>query len=176
MAGFVNVDKYGAPDVKCDLEVFPWPWETSSVDEVLLHHSLEHMGQSTETFTGIMKELYRVCANGAIVHIAVPHPRHDSFLDDPTHVRVITPELMGCFSKAINLQAQKDGAANSPLAMYHDVDFAVQGATFTLDEPYDSEHKSGKLGKDQLSRLMRLCNNVAKEWRIDLRVIKENNK
>lgn len=24
--GYVNVDKFGDPDVRHDLEVFPWPW------------------------------------------------------------------------------------------------------------------------------------------------------
>jgi hypothetical protein len=169
---FVNVDKYGTPDVLCDLEVFPWPWEENSVDEVLMYHSLEHMGQKTETFIGIMKELYRVCSNGTIIHIAVPHPRHDSFIDDATHVRIITPELLGCFSKRINLLAQKDGSPNSPLALYHNVDFDIAGVAYALEEPYDSEYRAGKLDNAGVMVLMKKYNNVAREWRIELRVVK----
>jgi len=41
--GFVNVDKLGEPDLKCDLEVFPWPWPENSVSEILLIHVLEHL-------------------------------------------------------------------------------------------------------------------------------------
>ena len=37
-----------------------------------------------------MKELYRISCDQANIHISVPHPRHDDFLADPTHVRPIT--------------------------------------------------------------------------------------
>lgn len=173
MTGFLSVDKYGSPDLKCDLEVFPWPWATDSVDEVLMSHSLEHMGERVDTFIGIMKELYRVCSHGAIVHIAVPHPRHDNFLNDPTHVRAITPELLGCFCKKFCLQAQNIKSANSTLALYHGVDFEIEGATYTLDEPYASDYRAGRIDNDAVQSLMKKFNNVAAEWRIDLRVIKE---
>lgn len=170
--GLINVDKHGSPDVKWDLEVFPWPWPDDSVDEVLFHHSLEHMGERIETFIGIMKELYRVCSHGAIVHIAVPHPRHDNFIDDPTHVRVITPELLGCFCKRFCLQSQAIKAANSPLALYHGVDFEIEGVTYTLDEPYAAEYRAGKINNADVQQLMKKYNNVSAEWRINLRVIK----
>src|SRR5438128_1961143 len=81
--GYINVDKSGSPDLKWDLEQFPWPWEDSSVDEIQLIRVLEHLGESTATFFKIIQELYRVCKNGAIIDIAVPHPRHDDFLGDP---------------------------------------------------------------------------------------------
>ena len=48
LSGYINVDKYGAPDVKYDLEVFPWPWEDSVVSEIVMIHVLEHLGQLTD--------------------------------------------------------------------------------------------------------------------------------
>lgn len=173
VTGFLNVDKHGSPDMQCDLEVFPWPWATDSVDEILMHHSLEHMGESTDTFIGVMKELYRVCCHGAIVHIAVPHPRHDSFLDDPTHVRAITPELLGGFSKRLNRQSLKTKSANTTLALYHDVDFEIEGISYALDEPYATDFRAGRINNEEVQKLMRKFNNVAAEWRMNLRVIKE---
>jgi predicted SAM-dependent methyltransferase len=92
-AGYCNVDKYGEPDLRWDLERFPWPWADDSVEEVAMSHSLEHIGQSAETFIGVIKELYRVCRDQAKIVLRVPHPRHDNFLNDPTHLRAITPEL-----------------------------------------------------------------------------------
>lgn len=173
MAGFVNVDKVGDPDVKCDLEVFPWPWADDSIEEVLFHHSLEHMGSDADVFIGIMRELYRVCRTGAVVNIAVPHPRHDDFINDPTHVRAITPHLLACFSKAFCLQAKKEKASNSPLAIHYGVDFSIAGASYTLAEPYDTQLKQRVISEKEVTTLMSKYNNVAKEWRIQLRVIKE---
>ena len=89
LAGWINVDKFetAATDLIFDMEVFPWPSPDDSVDEVLMAHVLEHLGAQTSVYLGIIKELYRVCRDGAKIKIAVPHPRHDNFLSDPTHAR-----------------------------------------------------------------------------------------
>jgi hypothetical protein len=42
-----------------------------------------------------MKELYRISKNNCEILIKVPHPYHYAYLSDPTHVRPITPELLG---------------------------------------------------------------------------------
>src|SRR5689334_5980472 len=70
--GFVNVDKFGSPDVRHDLEKFPWPWPDNSACEIVMNHVLEHLGQQTDVFLAIVKELYRVCMNGAILRVNVP--------------------------------------------------------------------------------------------------------
>ena len=36
--GFINVDKFGTPDINHYLESFPWPWESNSVSEIVLIH------------------------------------------------------------------------------------------------------------------------------------------
>src|ERR1051325_5898267 len=89
LEGFVNVDKYrtDATDLVLDLETTPWPWPSDCAEEVRFIHSLEHMGHDTEVCLGIMRELYRVCADGAKIVIHAPHPRCDDYLGDPTHVR-----------------------------------------------------------------------------------------
>jgi predicted SAM-dependent methyltransferase len=172
LPGYINVDKFGSPDVQCDLEQFPWPWGTGSVDEIVLHHVLEHLGQSTDTFIGIVKELYRVCKNGSLIRISVPHPRHDSFLDDPTHVRVITPGVLGLFSRKNNLEWKAMNAANSTLALYHDVDFQIENTQWILTEPYFSELNQGRLTQQQVAEMFNKYNNVVSEIRIDWRAIK----
>jgi len=172
LPGYINVDKFGSPDIHCDLEQFPWPWETGSVDEIVLHHVLEHLGQSTDTFIGIIKELHRVCKNGSLIRISVPHPRHDSFLDDPTHVRVITPGVLGLFSRKNNLEWKALNAANSTLALYHDVDFHIENTQWVLAEPYFSELSQGRLTQQQVAEMFNKYNNVVSEIRIDWRAIK----
>jgi hypothetical protein len=170
--GWVNVDKFGTPDQMFDLETFPWPWADSSVEEILLSHVLEHLGQTPQTFIAIMRELYRVCRDGATLSIRVPHPRHDNFLTDPTHVRPVTAATMEMFSRRANLEWQRIGAANTPLALHHDVDFELVSNHSELDEPYRSLYREGKISTEELQKLDRTLNNVVLEIAMTLRVKK----
>lgn len=172
--GFFNVDLSPEcnPDMVCDLEKFPWPWENDSVNEVVFNHCLEHLGGDPKVFLGIMKELYRVCQAGAVVWINVPHPRHDNFINDPTHVRVITPTLLTLFDKERNDEWKKRRAANSPLAHYLGVDFTLAAYNVVLAEPYAQQHREKKLQPEDLQIILRERNNIATEFRIKLVVRK----
>ncbi len=174
LAGYVNVDSAPAckPDLVWDLDVTPWPWKTSTITEVVLFHALEHMGATSEGFFKIMQELYRVCDANAIIKITVPHPRHDNFIGDPTHVRAITPQLMTLFSRANCDLWKSQGASNTPLAHYLDVDFETLRAEVKLDEPYASALTNGQLQPNDAAVLLRERNNIATEFVIDLRVVK----
>jgi hypothetical protein len=172
--GYVNVDAAAAcrPDEVVDLEVTPWPWPDGCADEVRFIHSLEHMGQSPGVFLAMMTELYRICAPDASVVIHVPHPRHDNFLNDPTHVRVITPELLGLFDREANEAWRAAGAANTPLALYTGVDFKVATYQTLLAEPFRTQFRNGELGQPEIAEAIRARNNVIEEWRITLLVRK----
>jgi hypothetical protein len=175
LAGYINVDSAPEcqPDLVCNLDHTPWPWQDSSVAQVVLFHALEHMGATSSGFFALMQELYRVCQPGAIVKITVPHPRHDNFLNDPTHVRAITPTLLGLFSRANCDMWQAQGASNTPLAHYLNVDFEVVRAEVKLDEPYASALANGQLKAEDAGMLLRERNNIATEFGIDLRVNKQ---
>ena len=125
---YLNVDKFDKfnPDIVHDLETFPFPFEDNSVDKIILSHVLEHIGQHPDTFNSIMKELFRICKNGSILDITVPHPRHDDFLSDPTHVRPITVGTLALYDKKKNEQWIQDKVANSPLALIHNVNFEIK--------------------------------------------------
>lgn len=172
LPGFVNVDKFGDPDVRHDLEVFPWPWETSSVGEVVLSHVLEHLGQTTDVYLGVIRELYRVCAPDATIHVVVPHPRHDDFLTDPTHVRAVTPGGLAMFSKRLNRVWQEGGFSNTTLGLYLDVDLEIMGVTPVYDEPWASRLAAGEIDQAELDRAARMYNNVVKQYAMGLRVVK----
>jgi predicted SAM-dependent methyltransferase len=169
---WTNVDKYGEPDLQCDLEVFPWPWEDSSVSEITLNHVLEHLGQMSDVYLGIIKELYRICKNGAVVHIASPHPRHDDFISDPTHVRIVTPESFSLFSKKNNHRWIKDKFSNSPLGIYLDVDFEIVKLTQTLDPVWYEKYRKKEISGPELELAAKKYNNVIKEFRMDIKTIK----
>ena len=174
MDGWVNVDKFDAcsPDLVWDLEQTPWPFEDNSVDEVLLNHSLEHLGADADCFLAIIQELYRVCHGGAVVQINVPHPRHDDFMNDPTHVRIVTPALMALFSKRQCQIWRDENASNSPFAVYLDVDFEVRHTDMPLDPRFAKAFGSGELTEDQLMELAKSQNNVVSEYRMTVEVLK----
>jgi predicted SAM-dependent methyltransferase len=168
--GYINVDLSPEchPDIVCDLESLPWPWDDDSVDHVVFYHSLEHLGQNSRTFLGMMKELYRVCKNGARIQINVPHPRHDDFINDPTHVRIITPQMLTLFDREANDEFKRMGASNTPLAHYLGVDFFVESKTLALCEPYATQYAKKQLADADIELMLREWNNVANEFRIVL--------
>ena len=174
LEGFVNVDKFAncEPDEVADLEDFPWPWADDSVDEVVMSHVLEHLGQETEVYFEIIKELYRICVDGAEVRITVPHPRHDDFINDPTHVRPVTVEALAMFSKKACDEFVAQKAANSPLAHILGVDLEMEDMKFTLEQPWLQKVQSGEMGDTELLLAIRQHNNVIKETSVRLKVRK----
>jgi len=174
MDGYVNVDKfdYGKPDIVMDLEQTPWQFSDNSVDEIMLNHTLEHLGKDAHTFFAIIKEMYRICKNNALIEITVPHPRHDHFINDPTHVRIVTPALMGLFSKKNCLHWKQIGAPNSPLALYLDVDFQIESSVVNIEKKYLEEMNIGKLSREELFEMMDKFNNIASSYKIIMRPIK----
>src|SRR4051794_18215857 len=104
--GFVNVDADALckPDVQHDLEKTPWPFEDDSVDMFYACHVLEHLGGTARDWLAIWKEIWRVAKPDAMIEIYVPHPRHNNFLIDPTHVRPIFPETIAMFDQMRNIR------------------------------------------------------------------------
>lgn len=172
--GFVNCDMQAAcnPDRIVDLESLPWPFDDNCAEEVVLSHVLEHLGESAKVYLAIIRELYRICRADATVRIAVPHPRHDDFLIDPTHVRPILPEQFHMFSKKQNLEWRAQGFANTPLADYLDVDFEVEDVQWVPDDRWVARLRSGEIKSDKLAEMAQHQNNILREARITLRVRK----
>jgi predicted SAM-dependent methyltransferase len=70
--GWVNVDgnKSVKSDILCDMSE-GLPFDNDSVDRVLLSHVIEHIPH--HKVWEFFDELYRVCKDGAVVEIFVPH-------------------------------------------------------------------------------------------------------
>lgn len=66
--GYVNVDFYGEPDVRHDLNLAPYPWADNSVDGIEYWHALEHLDDWWTSFT----ECARILKPGGFLHIRVP--------------------------------------------------------------------------------------------------------
>ena len=69
-------------DVRHDLNVFPWPLDDNTFEEVVANDVVEHLQDVIRT----MEEIHRVCRPGAVVRITVPHFSCANAYTDPTHV------------------------------------------------------------------------------------------
>ncbi len=85
--GFVGVDiaPRESVDLVADLRR-GLPFAESSVTELRAIHLFEHISDTA----GLMGEVYRACAPGALVTIEVPYARSDGAFADPTHVSLFT--------------------------------------------------------------------------------------
>jgi hypothetical protein len=172
LEGYVNVDRHGEPDLRHDLEVVPWPWPTDSASEVVLKHVLEHLGRDPVVYLEIMKELYRVCEDGATIRITVPHHRHEFFFNDPTHVRAVTAEGMALFSQRLNLRWIAQGFSHSPLGLYLGIDFEVIEVKLEPSELWFRLHPQLPVDMESLLQQSTLYNNLIEEVQITIRPVK----
>ncbi len=175
LPGYINVDKYGSPDIKHDLESLPWPWETNSVSDIVLIHVLEHLGKDVEIYFGIFKEMYRICNHGAKIKIIVPHFRHQFFYDDPTHVRVVTPLGLQLFSQRLNKLWAEKGAANSPLGLYLDINFELRQTIIKPSEDWFRLHPDKNVDVKLLQQEANIYNNLIEQYDMLIEVIKNSN-
>lgn len=171
---FVNVDKFDfyKPNIVHDLEVFPYPFQDNSVDEIILSHVLEHIGQIPDVFNEIIKELYRICKNGSSINITVPHPRHDDFISDPTHVRPITLRTLSMYDQKLNKIWEEKNASNTPLGLIHNVNFQILSVNYVLDQRYQKLLNEKKITENDLKEYSEKYNNVIKEINLIWKVIK----
>ena len=167
--GYVNIDSDAGsnPDYVLNIEKDRLPFEDSSVDSVYAHHILEHLGDG---FFHCIQELYRVCKHGTIIDVKVPHPRHDTFLIDPTHKRPIYPHTLDMFSKTRNKRDLDAGSPETPIGYIYDVDLVVVDHTFVLDDYWMPKFQS--FTEEQCEHAARSFNNVILEIGIKLMVNK----
>lgn len=114
--GFIGVDKVktSTTDIVHDLEIFPWPFEDNSVDEVICSHYVEH----TKDLIKFMDELYRIMKKPYInekgeevkskVTIVAPYYSSIRCWQDPTHVRAISEFSFLYFNKIWREQNKLD--------------------------------------------------------------------
>lgn len=164
----IDYDKSTNPDYALDVEKDNLPFEDGTVDAVVAHHILEHLG---EGYFHCLKELYRVCKHGAIIDIRVPHPRHDTFLADPTHRRPITIMGLQLFSKKQNKIFREQKFASSRLADYFNVDFEILEFNYIPDQ--NAILNLPKMNEFEIEKYVDQHNNLILEIHVKLIVIKD---
>lgn len=173
LPGFVNVDGDALcePDVVANLEE-RWPFEDNSVEYIVANHVLEHLGETTAKWMGLWKEIWRVCKNDARMEIRVPHPRHENFITDPTHVRVILPGTIAMFDQSRNIRDLENHGQETKLGLMNGIDLEVTKAGYDLMEPWKSAVQSGKMSDDDVQRDLLILNNVCSQIIMEVKIVK----
>lgn len=95
--GFFGVDITPGENVDAvvDLEQFPWPIESDSVEEIFCSHYVEH----TSDLIKFMDEVYRILKPGGKIKIIAPYYNSIRCWQDPTHKRAISEATFFYFNK-----------------------------------------------------------------------------
>lgn len=130
----VNTDLYqeSGADLVFDLSKSEWPLKANSVSFVLCHSVLEHLSGDISIF---FKELYRVMAPDGLIEFVLPHPRHDWFFQDPTHVRPMLPISFEHFDREKSIQWYLSSTSHTPLALYWNIDFKIISVDQRVADP-----------------------------------------
>ena len=170
--GFLNVDsdELTNPDFLVNLNKDKLPFEDNSVEEIKAHHILEHIGDG---FLSLMQEIYRVCKDGAIIDIEVPHHRHENYYGDPTHVRPITVEMFKKFSKKYNRWHIETFGSASGFGLTLNVDFEVLEFDYIIENRYLPLVEQGRF--EEIQEISERFNNVYSDTKIKLVVVKDGN-
>ena len=115
----VNVDLVAAtgPDLVHDLDVHPWPLPDGHFREVLAYDVVEHLDDVVRA----MEEIHRVCADGAVVKITVPHYSCANAFTDPTHRHYFSVRSFDYFTGAneFGFYTDRKFRAKSALIVFH---------------------------------------------------------
>jgi SAM-dependent methyltransferase len=110
-------------DAVIDLEQYPWPIESSSAEDIVCNHYIEHVTDLMQ----FMNEVYRILKPGGKVKFVAPYYTSMRCWQDPTHKRAI--------SEATFLYYNKEWRTNNKLDHYPidcDFDYCVSPETLVL--------------------------------------------
>jgi len=117
--GYVNVDNWGNPDVRADLNSFPYPWDDNSVDGVVMYHVLEHIPNWWEC----VQECARIIKPGGSLVVHVPDESSSSALTYRDHHHVFDVRSFDSISKGLRERSTTNAWFNSepvlPLELSH---------------------------------------------------------
>lgn len=92
---FYGVDIAGDADLIYDLEVYPWPFEDDSADELFCSHYVEH----TSDLIKFMNECGRILKAGGKMTIIAPYYSSVRCWQDPTHKHAISENSFLYYNK-----------------------------------------------------------------------------
>ncbi|MCI0777140.1 MAG: class I SAM-dependent methyltransferase [Chloroflexi bacterium] len=152
--GAIGVDNVRIPgvDIIADLN-HGLPFKDNSVDTVVVFHILEHV----DNFLDTMNEIWRVCKEGAYVHVRVPHAA-STFVTwkDPTHRRGLSIATFAYFD-----DTYFDGAA---FAYYAEANFLIEHAQLNFSLTPRDKNFVMPLGRKVVGALFHSLANRNRRW------------
>jgi len=172
--GYLNVDssELVKPDVVVDLNVTPWPWKDNEFGHIVAKDVLEHLGDTSDDYMKIIKEMYRVSDNGAVWEVQVPHWRCDVSVDDPTHKRLLTLGSFMLLNQKKIFERIKENQSDSLLAFEYDIDLEVCDVQFEYLPHWEERRKRGEITEEDLNYALNTFNNVALSMKLLIQVNK----
>lgn len=165
--GFLGVDLWNEKaSVVTDLQVFPWPWENDSVDEIHSSHYIEHIpmdyvshgGQKKDSLFAFFDECWRILKHDSVLTIVCPCARNNRGFQDPTHRRFIVAETFLYFNE--------DWRKLNRLDHYH------TNSNFGLSVGHTMDASTSLLHPEAQARRFNESWNVIHDWVVTLRAIK----
>lgn len=85
LRGWFTLDLRGTPDIKHDLNNFPYPFKTSSIYKIKMCHVLEHLKEPKQTIL----EIHRILRKNGQLSITVPYGFTTQ--NNPSHLHNFKP-------------------------------------------------------------------------------------
>lgn len=106
MKGFVNIDNspHAKQDVKWNLNKYPYPFKTDSVDYIYAFGIIEHL----DDLKKFMEEAYRILRPYCKLRFRVPMAFSHIDARDCTHKQHINPDTFNKFSKTFDINRITD--------------------------------------------------------------------
>lgn len=105
--GSVGMDLFPGDgvDVVHDFNVFPYPFEADTFDEIVCNSSLEHV----DDFIRTVVELHRISKPGALLKVSAPHFSGPDAYRDPTHKTFFAYTTFDFFAKGGSYRSNVNG-------------------------------------------------------------------
>jgi len=109
---------------RADLQREKLPWPDQSIDVITCMHLVEHLAD----LTLLLQEIARLLKPGGWVYFEMPHPKTLTlpspsgkmagrfalnFHDDPTHIRLVTTDLLAAAAGRAGLQVESSGTSRN---------------------------------------------------------------
>ncbi len=103
--GYINLDKLDSDgvDIVHDLDMFPYPFDDNTFDEIYCSHVLEHVIDLKK----VMKEIYRISKPNALIKVKGPYFSSQGAFNNPEHKKFFTWETFGYFSDKYKIMDRK---------------------------------------------------------------------